>query len=61
MSTPVNPVLFTEPRNQTTAGATATTYTAVVSDSDGPADLAGANILINSSVNGQNACWIWFQ
>jgi hypothetical protein len=41
------------PSSQTTAGATATTYTAVVSDTDGPGDLASVNLLISNY-----SCWL---
>src|SRR3569833_1759830 len=46
------------PASQTTAGATATTYTAVVSDTDGPADLAAVNLLISNTYQTFYYCWL---
>ncbi|HEY4085122.1 MAG TPA: hypothetical protein VGM43_04250 [Bryobacteraceae bacterium] len=48
------------PASQTTPGATATTYTAVVSDTDGPADLAGVNFLIANTYQTNYYCWLYY-
>jgi hypothetical protein len=36
------------------------TFTYTVSDANGGADLAGASLLLNTTLNGQGACWFYY-
>jgi hypothetical protein len=36
------------------------TFTYTVSDANGGADLSGASLLLNSTLNGQGACWFYY-